>query len=136
MEDQTHARFLSANRKLHDFLRRAESLANNSGTVTERDLKQFSLRLMTLGPEIGDASRSETLDTHLLQEIAEYVKNLSALQGALENVRSVMLARRVQAEALHELRKIFFDFKAHGLGHFVQFVLFRFFRDADPWRNG
>ncbi len=102
MENQTHVRFLSANQKLRDFLWRAESLATKSGTVTERDWKQFSLRLMTLAPEIGDASRSETLDTGLLQEIAEYVKNLSALQGALDKVRSVMLARRVQAKALPE----------------------------------
>jgi len=82
MKNQTHTRFLSANQKLRDFLRRAEGLATKSGTVTEKDLKQFSMRLMTLAPEIGDASRSETLDTSLQHEIAEYVKNLRALQGA------------------------------------------------------
>jgi len=59
----------------------------------------FSLRLLTLAPEIGDASRSATLDTSLQQEIAEYVKNLRALQGALEKVRCVMLARQVQLGA-------------------------------------
>jgi len=99
MKNQTHARFQSANQKLRDFLRRAEGLATKSGTVTERDLKQFSLRFITLAPEIGDASRSATLDTSLQQEIAEYVKNLRALQGALENVRCVMLARQVQLGA-------------------------------------
>jgi hypothetical protein len=99
MKNQTHARFQSANQKLRDFLRRAEGLATKSGTVTERDLKQFSLRFITLAPEIGDASRSATLDTSLQQEIAEYVKNLRALQGALEKVRCVMLARQVQLGA-------------------------------------
>src|ERR1700704_3671833 len=99
MKNQTHTRFLSANQKLRDFLRRAEGLATKSGTVTEKDLKQFSLRLMTLAPEIGDASRSETLDTSLQHEIAEYVKNLRALQGALEKVRCAMLARPVQLAA-------------------------------------
>jgi septal ring factor EnvC (AmiA/AmiB activator) len=99
MNNQIHARFQSANQKLRDFLRRAEGLATRSGTVTERDLKQFSLRLITLAPEIGDASRSATLDTSLQQEIAEYVKNLRALQGALERVRCVMLARQVQLGA-------------------------------------
>src|SRR5258708_6936663 len=99
MKNQTHTRFLSANQKLRDFLRRAEGLATKSGTVTEKDLKQFSLRLMTLAPEIGDASRSETLDTSLQHEIAEYVKNLRALQGALEKVRSAMLSRQGQLEA-------------------------------------
>jgi hypothetical protein len=99
MKNQMHARFQSANQKLRDFLRRAEGLASKSGTVTERDLKQFSLRFITLAPEIGDASRSATLDTSLQQEIAEYVKNLRALQGALEKVRCVMLARQVQLGA-------------------------------------
>jgi hypothetical protein len=99
MNNQIHARFQSANQKLRDFLRRAEGLATRSGTVTESDLKQFSLRLITLAPEIGDASRSATLDTSLQQEIAEYVKNLRALQGALERVRCVMLARQVQLGA-------------------------------------
>src|SRR6267154_5239902 len=99
MKNQTHARFQSANQKLRDFLRRAEGLASKSGTVTERDLKQFSLRFITLAPEIGDASRSATLDTSLQQEIAEYVKNLRALQGALKKVRCVMLARQVQLGA-------------------------------------
>jgi len=54
---------------------------------------------MTLAPEIGDASRSETLDTSLQHEIAEYVKNLRALQSVLEKVRCAMLARQVQLEA-------------------------------------
>jgi septal ring factor EnvC (AmiA/AmiB activator) len=99
MVNQTHARFLSANQELRDFLRRAEGLANKSGTVTERDLKNVSLPLMTLAPEIGDAARSETLDASLQQEIAEYVKNLRALQGALEKVRCVLLARRAQLKA-------------------------------------
>src|SRR3981081_4666976 len=93
MKNQTHTRFQSANQKLRDFLRRAEGLATKSGTVTERDLKKFSLCFISHAPEIVDPSRSATLDTSLQQEIAEYVKNLRALQGALEKVRCVMLAR-------------------------------------------
>jgi len=61
MEHQTHARFFSANQELRDFLRRAECLAHGIGTVTEEDLKTISLRLLNLAPEVGDASRSETL---------------------------------------------------------------------------
>ncbi len=41
-----------------------------------------------------------------------------------------------QGEALLEQRKIFFDFKAHGLCHFVQFVLLFFFRSTDLWCIG
>ena len=99
MENQTHARFLSANQELRDFLRRAEGMANKAGTVSEEDLEKISLRLMNLGPEVGDASRSETLDAGLLSEVAEYVKNLKALQSALEKVRGVMLARRARLES-------------------------------------
>jgi chromosome segregation ATPase len=94
-----HARFLSANEELRDFLRRVEHLTNGNGTVSEDDLQQISQRLLNLAPEIGDASRSETLDTGLELEIAEYVKNLRALQGALERVRSLMRARRAQLES-------------------------------------
>ena len=99
MENQTHARFLSANQELRDFLRRAEGMANKAGTVSEEDLEKISLRLMNLGPEVGDASRSETLDTGLLNEVAEYVKNLRALQSALEKVRGVIPARRARAKS-------------------------------------
>ncbi len=95
MENQTHARIFSANQELRAFLRRAECLANGPGTVTEEDLNKISLRLMNLAPEIGDASRSETLDTGLQSEVAEYVKNLRALQGALEKVRCITLARKM-----------------------------------------
>jgi NTP pyrophosphatase (non-canonical NTP hydrolase) len=99
MENQTHARFLAANQELRDFLRRVASLANGTGKATEEDLEKISLRLMNLGPEVGDASRSETLDTTLLSEVAEYVKNLKALQSALEKVRNVMPAHRAQLKA-------------------------------------
>ena len=99
MENQTHARFLAANQELRDFLRRVVCLANGVGKVTDEDLERISLRLMNLAPEVGDASRSETLDTSLLSEVAEYVKNLSALQGALEKVRAVIPARRARPES-------------------------------------
>ncbi len=99
MDNPVHARFLSANQELREFLRRAEGLANGTATVTEDDLARVSLRLANLAPEIGDASRSETLNADLQDEIGEYVKNLRSLQGALEKIRCVMLARRVQLEA-------------------------------------
>lgn len=98
MEDQTHARFLSANQELRDFLRRVERLASGTRTVSEDDLRQVTQRLLNLAPEIGDASRGETLDAGLQLEIAEYVKNLRALQDAIEKIRCVMLSRRTQFE--------------------------------------
>lgn len=99
MENQTHESFLSANQMLRDFLRRVECLANGTGTVTENDLQKVWHRLLNLAPEIGDASRGKTLDAGLQDEIAEYAKNLRALQGALEKLRCVMLARRTQWDA-------------------------------------
>jgi hypothetical protein len=99
MEHQMHVRILSANEELRDFLWRVERLSNGTGTVSEDDLQQITQRLLNLTPEIGDASRSETLNAGLQMEIAEYVKNLRALQGALERVRSVTRARRAQLES-------------------------------------
>lgn len=98
MENNQHARFLAANQELRGFLRRVENLANGTGTITDVDLKALSQRLTYLAPEVGDASRSETLDAGLRSEVAEYVKNLRALQEALEKVRCIMLARKDQLE--------------------------------------
>jgi hypothetical protein len=104
MDKINHERFLVANQELRDFLRKVEHLAQGTGMVTDGDLKALSLRLSTLAPEVGDASRSETLDADLRNEVAEYVKNLRALQTALENVRCIMLARKLQLEnAKHHL---------------------------------
>src|ERR1700682_1193979 len=99
MENQTNARFLAANQELRDFLRQLVCLANGVGKVADEDVEKISLRLMNLGPEVGDASRSETLDTGLLNEVAEYVKNVRALQSALEKVRGVIPARRARAKS-------------------------------------
>src|SRR5882762_2994385 len=99
MEKQTHGRFFSANQELRDFLRRAEGLVKKRGTVSEEELETISQCLLNLSPEVGDASRSETLDASLQREIEEYVKNLKAFLGALEKVRSLMLARREQLKA-------------------------------------
>jgi hypothetical protein len=98
MDQHKHERFLSANQELRGFLRRLENLANGTGTITDVDLKALSQRLTFLAPEVGDASRSETLDAGLRSEVAEYVKNLRALQNALEKVRCIMLARKAQLE--------------------------------------
>lgn len=98
VEYPVHERFLSANRELLDFLRRVDGLANGTCSITEKDLRSLSQRLSILAPEVGDASRGETLDAGLQQQIAEYVKNLRALQIALEKVRCFMLARKLQIE--------------------------------------
>lgn len=98
MNSRKHERFLCANQELRDFLGRVENLAKGTGTITDRDLKALSDRLSTLAPEIGDASRSETLDADLRSEVAEYVRNLRALQNALEKVRCIMLARKLQLD--------------------------------------
>jgi len=98
MDEHKHERFLAANQGLRDFLQRVEKLVTGTGTITDGDLKALSQRLSNLAPEVGDASRGETLDADLRSEIAEYVKNLRALQTALEKVRCIMLARKLQLE--------------------------------------
>jgi hypothetical protein len=98
MDSRNHERFLCANQELRNFLCRVANLAKGTGTITDSDLKSLSQRLSTLAPEIGDASRSETLDADLRSEVAEYVRNLRALQIALEKLRCIMLARKLQLE--------------------------------------
>jgi hypothetical protein len=98
MENPRHARFAVANQELSEFLRRVDGLANGTESITERDLQSLSRRLSTLAPEVGDASRGATLDETLQNEIATYVKNLRALQIALERVRCIMLARKMQLD--------------------------------------
>lgn len=99
MGPQNHERFLAANESLRTFLRKAEGLASGTSTINELDLESLSRHLSNLAPEVGDASRGETLDAGLREEIAEYVRNLRALQMALEKVRCIMLARKTQNEA-------------------------------------
>lgn len=99
MEYLIHERFLAANQELRDFLSRVDGMTTGTCSITEKDLRSLSQRLSILAPEVGDASRGETLDSGLQQEIAEYVKNLRALQTALEKVRCFMLARKVQIES-------------------------------------
>src|SRR5882724_7469062 len=99
MERHKHERFLSANQELRDFLQRVEGLTSGTCSISEGDLQALSRRLSNLAPEVGDASRSETLDASLRNEVAEYVNNLRALQTALEKVRCVMLARKMQIES-------------------------------------
>jgi predicted nucleic acid-binding Zn-ribbon protein len=99
MGAEKHERFVSANDELRDFLHRVEGLASGTCSIGESDLQSLSQRLSNLAPEIGDASRGETLDADLQNEIAKYVKNLRALQTALEKVRCFMLARKMQLEA-------------------------------------
>jgi hypothetical protein len=108
MENSKHARFTSANQELSEFLRRVDGLAAGTESITEGDLQALSNRLSVLAPEVGDASRGSTLDSALQDQIAIYVKNLRALQEALEKVRCVMIARKLQLEGskrhLHALQ--------------------------------
>ena len=99
MGQATHERFASANRDLRDFLMRVEALGNGTGMISEEDMKRISQRLLTLAPEVGDASRSKTLDAALKAQIDEYVRNLKSMQRALEKVCCIMLARKSQLEA-------------------------------------
>jgi hypothetical protein len=98
MEQHRHERILSANEDLRGFLRLAEGAANGTCTISEGDFQTLSQRLSNRGFSVGEASRSETLDTGLRIEIAEYVRNLVSLQTALEQVRSVLLGRQMQLE--------------------------------------
>jgi hypothetical protein len=75
MQNNQHERFLSANEELRDFLQRVEGLASGTCSISERDLQALSRRLLTLAPEIGDASRSETLDANLRNEVADYKRS-------------------------------------------------------------
>jgi hypothetical protein len=98
MENQKHERFLSANQELRAFLRRARDVARGIYTISEADLQSLSRRLSNCGYSVGEASRSETLDADLRSEIAEYVRNLRAIQKTLEKVRGVLQARRKRLE--------------------------------------
>jgi hypothetical protein len=94
-----HEQFAAANDELRGFLHRVDGLARGTESVSEGDLRSVSQRIANLAPEVGDASRGATLDEPLRQEIAEYVRNLRALQTALEKVRCVMLARKAHLES-------------------------------------
>lgn len=86
MAQGTHERFVAANCELRGFLQQTERLADGSGTMPEQDLEKVRARLLNLTAEVGDAARSETLDTDLRSEFAEYVDNLRALQTAIETI--------------------------------------------------
>lgn len=99
MERAKHKRFFAANQELRDLLRRAEGLASWSDTASEEELKAIWHRLLDLAPEVEEGSGCEMLDALLQEEIAAYVKNLRALQQAVETIRCVMLARHAQPQA-------------------------------------
>lgn len=99
LQDLKHERFAAANEELRGFLRRVDGMVGGTGTVSEGDVRSVSQRIANLAPEVGDASRGADLDESVRLEIGEYVRNLRALQAALEKVRCVMLARKVQIES-------------------------------------
>jgi hypothetical protein len=98
VKDDTHIRFLSANKELRGILRQAEGAAKGACQVTDADFQTFSHRLSNCDFSIGDASRAETLDAELRSELAEYIRNFRAIQQALEKVRVLTLARRMRLE--------------------------------------
>ena len=99
MKRPNHGRFIAGNQELREILRRAEKLEKVPGTTNDRNLMKIGIRLLNQTPEIGDASRCETLDRALLDEVAEYVKNLLALQKVIETFRSAPVDRRAPTEA-------------------------------------
>jgi hypothetical protein len=99
LEHVHHDRFIAGNRELREILRRAEGLENADCRVTEEDLKIIRDRLLNVTPEIGEASRSVTLDADLQDQVAEYVKNLRALLHVMEKIRCNPGDRRVPSEA-------------------------------------
>jgi hypothetical protein len=107
MDKPNHERFLAANHTLRDFLRRAESLASGRCPVAAEDLEAMRVRLLNPAPEVGDASRGETLDVVLLTEVAEYVKNFRALQDTFEKIRAT--ARNHGAKEPPELSSVTYD---------------------------
>ena len=92
MHRPNHDRLTDANRELRDLLLRAIRLANEDGRATEPELMAVAAHLLPLAPEIGDASRGETLDADSRDEIAEFVRTFRALQQAVEKVRGVIRA--------------------------------------------
>jgi hypothetical protein len=99
IEHQKHEGFAAANEELRGFLRRVDSIADNMGSVASRELWSSSRRLLNLDPEVGDAARGKTLDADLQIEIAEYVKNLRALQTVLAKVQCIVVARNLQQKS-------------------------------------
>jgi hypothetical protein len=95
---QTYQQFAAANLELDEFLKKVDGLAKGAESIAEEDLLFLSKRLATLAPEVEKTPLLETCGEPLPGEIAEYIKNLRALQLALETVRCVMLARKVQLE--------------------------------------
>jgi hypothetical protein len=92
MTELNHEGFAVAINELRGFLRRMDA----TESVSEGDLRTVSHRIANLAPEVGEASRSATLNKFLQTEIAEYVRNFRALQAALDRLRFAMLARKVQ----------------------------------------
>ena len=101
MKIQSNERCHFANEELRDFLRQAKVLADKSDTIREADVLALSTRIAGNAPEVGDASRGETLDAGLRVEIGEYVKNLRAVQSTLERVRCEIFAQKLQMEMVN-----------------------------------
>jgi hypothetical protein len=95
---QTYKQFAAANLELVDFLKKVDGLAKGSDSITEADLQSLSTRLGLLAPEVEKTPMRESEGAPLPAEVSEYVKHLRELQLALETVRCVMLARKVQLE--------------------------------------
>ncbi len=98
MDRQTYQHFAAANLELGVFLRKVDGLANGTELITEGDLQSLSRRLAELAPEVEGVPFQETPGDGMPNEVSEYVKNLRAVQAALETVHCVMLARKTHLD--------------------------------------
>jgi hypothetical protein len=95
---QTYQQFATANCEFSIFLQKVAGLANGTESITEPDLQSLSRRLAALAPEVQEIRLQKAPEDELPNEISEYLKNLRAVQAALETVHCVMLARKNQLD--------------------------------------
>jgi hypothetical protein len=99
MPTDRSSRLLSANRELRSFLARVDGMVHGTADIGAGDLRELGRLLRSMAPEISEGSSHVSVDAALRALIQEYTGNLRALQSSLDQVRCVMLARRVQMEA-------------------------------------
>ena len=102
MPSERYDHLLSANRELRNFLERVDALTQDAADVDASDLRALHRLVDAMAPEICKPSIGDIADAALQSQIQEYRRNLRALQTSLEQVRSVMLARRAQIEIARE----------------------------------
>ncbi len=81
-----HDRAVLANKELHNLVQRIQERAWGTSIVSREDFEAFLLRLLNMPAEVGDAARSEILDSNLQIEIGEYVTSLRVLMALSESI--------------------------------------------------